>query len=935
MSAATKLRSEIDLISATFGNFTDEVWADRRTLTWPELVALLTAHAPGRKEGSCIVPAVFRGQRRQKADADQIDAAFLNSDSGATLAEIAEAARRHGWAAIISSTHSHLTTATKAKLSNWHKFIADCPIGGATAFLIDKGMLPRVAADAVIEREDGEFIYLRHQPCPKFRIVLPLRRPWKAADHRSQDVANAAWKERIKALAATLGLQHNQACTDTSRLFYLPRRPHNGPPAETAIISGAPCDIFALSAPETPLTTAAAKAKAARTDLDAAEHIDTATGEVIDLRQWARTYGDKFLIADALRARRPSALTGRVADSVKVHCRCPNEDAHTEPGADGATFVTNAGHANNKGFVFHCRHAHCDGKDRLFFVKQMLAEGWLSAADLTDQQFLVRPAEDDGDQRHGNGASDKPPSGRSPGIWPSPLDFFADQDGAPPELRPEHLPAALCGFVKDASERMGVDPTSVAMGCLVACAAVISDDWSIQPKRHDPTWTENPRLWAAIVGDPSILKTPVIAVCTRPIDHLDAEARSRHQQDMQDHKAALAAWKAAEHNDGTPEPKAPKLARYMVEGATVEAISEALRDDAEARQYAPAGKVLSRHDEMSEFFGNLDRYKAGGRGSGDRGAYLRLYNGGRYTIDRIARGSFAVPNWSACFLGGIQPGPIQKIAKDTSDDGLLQRFIYCVPAWQQPGLDRAPDITAARRYEALLPRLAGMRPPKLIGGSSSNVVVLHDRAHQYREDIDALARAMAALPDTSPRLRATFGKWSGLFARLCLTFHLIEVADAAPVSAQAPYVDVVSEETARRAAAFMQDIVLPHLLRAEAMMFRSVQTSHAQWIAGHILAHGLERITSRDVVRAYGALRAPEARDELAAVMAGLVTIGWLEPEIPANSAKPVWAWRVNPAVHVAFAARAAREHDLREKAREAIAADIEVLRRKRRETQT
>ena len=45
--------------------------------------------------------------------------------------------------------------------------------------------------------------------------------------------------------------------------------------------------------------------------------------------------------------------------------RCPNDAAHTEPGTDGATFVTDAGLGTNKGFVIHCRHAHCNGKDRL------------------------------------------------------------------------------------------------------------------------------------------------------------------------------------------------------------------------------------------------------------------------------------------------------------------------------------------------------------------------------------------------------------------------------------------------------------------------------------------------------------------------------------------------------------------------------------------
>ena len=60
-------------------------------MSWQDLVSILTTHAIGRKEGTCIVPAVFRGDRRHKADADQIDAAFLDSDGGATLDEIAAA----------------------------------------------------------------------------------------------------------------------------------------------------------------------------------------------------------------------------------------------------------------------------------------------------------------------------------------------------------------------------------------------------------------------------------------------------------------------------------------------------------------------------------------------------------------------------------------------------------------------------------------------------------------------------------------------------------------------------------------------------------------------------------------------------------------------------------------------------------------------------
>jgi hypothetical protein len=39
--------------------------------------------------------------------------------------------------------------------------------------------------------------------------------------------------------------------------------------------------------------------------------------------------------------------------------------------------------------VVHCRHAHCDGRDRLFFLRRMLEQGWLAPADLIDPDLLT------------------------------------------------------------------------------------------------------------------------------------------------------------------------------------------------------------------------------------------------------------------------------------------------------------------------------------------------------------------------------------------------------------------------------------------------------------------------------------------------------------------------------------------------------------------
>lgn len=75
--------------ACTFGLYNQEApWTDVRQLSWTELAAQPTTHTIGRKEGTCLVPAIFSGTKRAKSDAARIDVVFLDSDSGCTLVEI-------------------------------------------------------------------------------------------------------------------------------------------------------------------------------------------------------------------------------------------------------------------------------------------------------------------------------------------------------------------------------------------------------------------------------------------------------------------------------------------------------------------------------------------------------------------------------------------------------------------------------------------------------------------------------------------------------------------------------------------------------------------------------------------------------------------------------------------------------------------------------
>ena len=511
--------------------------------------------------------------------------------------------------------------------------------------------------------------------------------------------------------------------------------------------------------------------------------------------------------------------------------------------------------------------------------------------------------------------------------WPEPVDILADSDTGAPILTADHVPPSLWPFIHDTAERMGVATSSVALAAVVSCSAVISEEWHIQPKQNDYLWTEQARLWGAIVGPPSIMKSPVIKAATEPVAKLDRDARKTWADAIAVYKVSLKAWKALKDTT-EPEPQPPRKARHIVESVTIEALQEVLRDDPDGRMTAPLGKVLCRQDELSGFLAGMDRYSTGGKGgTAEQAAWLQTYNGGDYTVDRIGRGSFSAASWSVCVLGGIQPEPIQRIATRADQDGMLQRFMYDVPAPQSGGLDRAPDYPAIVAYRDLFPALAALRPART--GDAHNrheVVVLHRDVHPVREDINTLAVVMANMPNASKQLQSALGKWPGTFARLCLTYHLIEIAAARVRGDIGPPPGVVSAQTAARVRRYMRAVLAPNTLRADAIMFSSRQSEHAAWIASYILAGKLAVITAREIAKDYRALKAPEQRDTLDSTMDSLCRLCWLEADVPANPVKPPTRWRVNPNVHIRFAARAEAERKRRDAVREAIAAHVASL---------
>jgi Protein of unknown function (DUF3987) len=294
----------------------------------------------------------------------------LDSDCGHTLDEIAAAVRQAAFEAVIHSTHSHLTDRAEVSLASLDKHNGD-----AELVMRGKRFLPRLVSGCrkIGETPDGKRAIIEHQPCPKYRIILPLLDPWRVSDYGSKNAADEAWRSFVRELSAQLGLQTDQSCVDPSRLFYFPRTRPGGPLYEFRHIHGAPVDIHAITGVTPPPLRQ--------------DHPRSAW-----LLRWAATHASRFEIVTALQARSPAVL--HRLNGAKQALECPFEHEHSTPGGSG-TFAVNASQLASAGlpgidtgFVLKCSHNACAGRDRLALLSGMLTQGWLAESDLTDPEFL-------------------------------------------------------------------------------------------------------------------------------------------------------------------------------------------------------------------------------------------------------------------------------------------------------------------------------------------------------------------------------------------------------------------------------------------------------------------------------------------------------------------------------------------------------------------
>lgn len=361
------------------------------------------------------------------------------------------------------------------------------------------------------------------------------------------------------------------------------------------------------------------------------------------------------------------------------------------------------------------------------------------------------------------------------------------------------LPGVLRDYVADIADRLQCPPDFAAVATICVLGAALGRRCAIRPRRRD-NWTVVPNLWGAVIGKPSVLKTPAIKAPLSLLHGLEASARKDHDVATAAHerevmlatekiKAARDAMRKAIKRGASDDearammeqvggaPAAPPRKRYLTSDATVEKLGEVLAEN-------PAG-VLTFRDELVGWLSSLERENQ----AGARAFYLEAWDGtSRFTYDRIGRGTVEIETAVVSVFGGIQPGrlgPYVRSAVDggADDDGLMQRFQLVVwpdipPGWKN--VDQWPDITSRNKVAAVVDRFA-TATPGLMGAetdpfdSARIPFVRFDEAAQvefddWRSDLEIRLRS----GDDHFAIEAHLGKYRSLIPSLALIFHMSE-----------------------------------------------------------------------------------------------------------------------------------------------------------------
>ena len=228
----------------------------------------------------------------------------------------------------------------------------------------------------------------------------------------------------------------------------------------------------------------------------------------------------------------------------------------------------------------------------------------------------------------------------------------------PVEVFPPDIQKVIVGL----NDKVNYESPMTAAGILYTIAVIAGGRVIF---KVNSSWEDNSNIWIVIVGKTGSMKTPVMKFAKKPIDILEDKLSQEYDERISSFNNDVAAWDGTKREQRGPKPVKPGEVHYITMDATVEGLIYAFKKNLYG--------VSIYKDELSGFFGDMNRYT---RGGSDEAFYLSAFGNDSYYKIRKTDSATKVKKVTVSIFGGIQPRVLNEIAVKGTDNGMIYRFLY-------------------------------------------------------------------------------------------------------------------------------------------------------------------------------------------------------------------------------------------------------------------
>lgn len=180
-------------------------------------------------------------------------------------------------------------------------------------------------------------------------------------------------------------------------------------------------------------------------------------------------------------------------------------------------------------------------------------------------------------------------------------------------------------------------------------------------------WQENAVLYLAIVGRAGTNKSHPISFALKPIEAKDQLEYKKYNREKIEYDRIKRLTKKEREEQDIKEPLKPVWKQLIVTDFTPEAL-------ADIHKYNAKG-IGVYVDELASWFNNFNRYNKGS----EEQFWLSVWSGKAIRINRKTSEPTLIQSPFIPVAGTIQPGVLNELANNRTENGFLDRLLFVVP----------------------------------------------------------------------------------------------------------------------------------------------------------------------------------------------------------------------------------------------------------------